>query len=170
MGGHGRRLEGDAVNAIVQVSLVEQIATLVRVLDAPVPPLGFGTDLSCVTDLTDNLAEVDPASNQAIAEALIRRLITPRGSLPDDPDYGFDLRGMLNRGVTLAQLQAVSGQARSEVRKDDRVLDANVSAVFSNQGSTLSVTIEVTPADVDNDTFSFTFALTDSSVVIEVIG
>ena len=157
------------MNALVQASIAEQIATLQRVVDAPVAPFGYGTDLSCVTDLAEDLAEVDPTSNQAIAEALIRRLITPRGGLPDDPDYGFDLRGLLNRGVTLAELRAVTGQARSEVRKDDRVADAKVSAAFCLQGSTLSVSVEVTPADVDNDTFSFTFALTDTAVTIEVI-
>lgn len=158
------------MNALVQASLIEQIATLERVVDAPVAPLGYGTDLSCVTDLAEDLAEVDATSNTAIAQALIRRLITPRGSLPDDPDYGFDLRGLLNRGVTLAELRAVTGQARSELRKDDRVSDAKVSAAFTLANSTLSVTVEVTPADVDRDVFSFTFALTDSSVAIEVIG
>jgi hypothetical protein len=157
------------MNALVQTSIAEQLATLAPVVDTPVAPLGYGVDLSCVTDLAEDLPEVDCMSNQAIAEALIRRLITPRGALPDDPDYGFDLRGLLNRGVTLAELRAVTGQARSEVRKDDRVLDAKVSASFTLQNSTLSVSIEVTPADVDNNTFSFTFALTDTTVAIEVI-
>jgi phage baseplate assembly protein W len=158
------------MNPLIQASIAEQIATLQQVVDAPIAPLGYGTDLSCITDLAEDLAEVDPTSNQAIAEALIRRLITPRGALPDDPDYGFDLRGLLNRGVTLTELRAVTGQARNEIRKDDRVADAKVSAAFSLQGATLRVSIEVTPADVDNDTFSFTFALTDTTVAIEVIG
>ena len=158
------------MNALVQASIAEQIATLQRVVDAPVPPLGYGTDLSCITDLAEDLPEVDPASNHAIAEALIRRLITPRGALPGDSDYGFDLRGLLNRGVTLAELRAVTGQARNEVRKDDRVLDAKVSAAFTLQNSTLSVSIEVTPTDIENGTFSFTFALTDTTVAMEVIG
>lgn len=157
------------MNTIVSDAIADQLATLTREVDAPVAPLGYGTDLSCVTDLTEDLAEVDPRSNQAIAEALIRRLITPRGSLPDDPDYGYDLRGMLNRGVTLSDLRAVTGQVRSEVRKDDRVADAEVTAAFTPGNSTLSVTIVVTPADVDNDSFSFTFSLTDTSVVLEVI-
>lgn len=157
------------MNALIQASIAEQTATLARVVDVPAPPLGYGVDLSCVTDLAEDLAEVDPTSNHAIAEALIRRLITPRGALPDDPDYGFDLRGLLNRGVTVAELRAVTGQARNEVRKDDRVLDAKVSAAFTLQNSTLNVSIEVTPADVDDDTFTFTFALTDTTVAIEVI-
>ena len=157
------------MNTLVQASLTEQIAALEQLVDAPVAPLGYGTDLSCVTDLAEDLAEVDQASTRAIAQALVRRLITPRGGLPDDPDYGFYLRGLLNRGVTLADLRAVSGQARSEVRKDDRVLDANVSAAFTLENSTLSVSVEVTPADADLDEFSFTFSLTDSSAIIEVI-
>jgi hypothetical protein len=157
------------MNATVKASLDAQLAALVREVDAPVAPLGYGTDLSCITDLTEDLAEVDANSVQAIAEALIRRLTTPRGGLPDDPDYGYDLRGMLNRGVTLAELRTVTGQARSECRKDDRVRDVDVSASFTLGNSTLSVAIAVTPADPAVDDFSFTFALTDSSVVIEVI-
>ena len=157
------------MNSTVQAALDQQLATLTREVDAPVAPLGYGTDLSCVTDLTEDLAEVDPNSVQGIAEALIRRLITPRGALPDDPDYGYDLRGLLNRGTTLAELRNASGQARSEVRKDDRVRDADVAASFTLGNSTLNVTIAVTPADPALDAFSFTFALTDTSVVIEVI-
>lgn len=157
------------MNAIVQAALDAQIATLAREVDTPVAPFGYGTDLSCITDLTEDLAEVDPNSTQAIAKALIRRLITPRGALPDDKDYGYDLRGLLNQGTTLAQLRSAGGQARSECRKDDRVSDVQVTASFTLGTSTLSVSIEVTPADPQLDTFSFTFALTDTSAVIEVI-
>lgn len=157
------------MSTIVKDSIAAQIATLTAEVDAPTEPFGYGTDLSCVTDLDPDLAEVDPASTTAIAQALLRRLITPRGSLPDDPDYGYDLRGLLNRGVTANDLRSITSQARNECRKDDRVTDVDIDATFTLGASQLDVSITVTPADPATDTFSFTFAITDTDAVLEVI-
>jgi hypothetical protein len=155
--------------SIVKDAIAADVATLTRVVDPPVEPFGYGVDLSCVTDLTEALDEVDPNSTIAIAEALIRRLITPRGGLPDDADYGFNLRGHLNRGVTVADLRTLTGQVRSECRKDDRVDDVDVAAVYTLGNAGLRVTISVAPASIDLDSFSFTFSITDTTAVLEVI-
>lgn len=57
----------------------------------------YGTDLSCVVDLDAGLAEV--TGNTLLAQALARRLITPRGGLLDDPNYGYDLTQFLNADI-----------------------------------------------------------------------
>lgn len=155
--------------SLVKDSIATQLTTLTRIVDPPAAPFGYGIDLYCVTDLAEDLAEVDPRSTVAIAQALVRRLITPRGALPGDADYGFDLRGYLNRGVTLQELRTLTGQITAECRKDDRVSDVVVSASFTLGTAQLTGTIKVTPADVDLDTFSFTFAITDTAAVLEVI-
>jgi hypothetical protein len=93
---------------------------------------GYGLDLSCVTDVTAALDEVDPMSSAAVTQAIIRRLITPRGGVIDDGAYGFDLRGYCNRGVTQQDLNRVQASVQSEARKDDRVATANAVVQFTS--------------------------------------
>ena len=143
------------------------LATLERAVPAPSSDLGYGVDLSCVSDITEDLAEVDPFSRQAIAEAVISRLTTARGSLPDDPDYGIDLRSYCNRGVTAAELRNLSGSCRSEILKDDRVEDATVGVIVA--GPALSVGVRLTPANPAVEPFSLTFVVTSGSATLEAI-
>ncbi len=155
---------------IVADVIAAEIAALTRVTLAPEGELGYGRDLSCVTDLTADAAEVEPDDPIAVAQACTRRLITPRGSVPDAPDYGLDLRGYCNRGVTASDLSALSGQITSELRKDDRVADAAaVVSTTTAQDATLSVRVLITPADPATDDFAFTLSVTDSDVLLETI-
>lgn len=80
----------------------------------------FGTDLSWTWD-------VDPAHRlvsgaELVAQACFRRLITPRGALLDDPDYGLDLRAELSRAQTREYTASLPGRIEAELRKDPRVL------------------------------------------------
>jgi hypothetical protein len=153
---------------IVTDSIAADIATLSRVVAVPTGALGYGTDLSCEMDLTSTIAEVDPFSVAAIGEAVVRRLSTPRGRLVDAPDYGFDIRGMLNRGTPVAQLQSLNDPIRSEVEKDDRIDSALVNASYLDQ-ATLRVEITITAADPALGVFTLTLAVTDGAVLAETI-
>ena len=44
----------------------------------------------------------------------------------DAPDYGFDLRSLLHKGMTPAERAAIPGLVRAEVLKDQRVQRAEV--------------------------------------------
>lgn len=146
------------------------IATLTRVVDAPDPnTLGYGTDLSCVTDCTADFAEVDPNSPVGIAEAVVRRLTCPRGANPDDPDYGLFLPGYCNRASTLRDLQDLNGQISNELRKDDRIDDLTITISQSPADRSLSVSVLITPADPQLTQFSLTFSVTDADVLIDTI-
>jgi phage baseplate assembly protein W len=145
----------------VHDAIAADLATMTRVVEPPSAPYYYGTDLSCVTDLTVNFDEVDMFSVRAIAEALIRRLITPRGALIDGPNYGTDIRGMLNHGVTQQTLQSLSGAIRAECCKDDRVRDAQVAVTYTSSNS-LQVSIAIVPADPTITVFRFTFAVSDN--------
>jgi phage baseplate assembly protein W len=157
------------MNAIVTDALAADLITLERVVDAPTGPLGYGTDLSCVSDITEALDEVDAGSTLGIAQAVLRRLSTPRGGLVDDPDYGLDVRGMLNRATDAAAIRDLQGQVRNEVSKDDRVdaVDAVVSVTFAP--TTLRVALTITPADVELDPFTMTVAVTSTAVLLEAL-
>jgi hypothetical protein len=152
---------------IVTDSIAAQTAELAREIAVPTGALGFGVDLSCVTDLTEDMAEVDPFTARGIAEAIARRLITPRGSLPDDLGYGLDVRGYCNRATTARELNELRGQVVNEVAADDRVSSATVDVVVAGKG--LSVKVMITPEDPSLKPFTLTLAVTDASALIESI-
>jgi hypothetical protein len=127
--------------------------------------LGYGTDLSCITDVTPSVDEVDPRSPVAIGEAVLRRLITPRRGVADDEGYGFDLRGYCNRGVTETDVRSIAARARSECKKDDRVSDADVTMTYADRR--LSVSIIITPNDVTRDDFALTFWVTADGIELQ---
>lgn len=95
----------------------------------------LGTDISCVDDL-------DPAftvtsGTLALSQAIARRLITPRGSLFYDEDYGLDLRAYLNAGISQGSGFAfrLAAQIEAECLKDERVetIDAEVAFDIANE-------------------------------------
>jgi hypothetical protein len=157
------------MSAIVKTLIAAEIAKLTRETDAPSAPFGYGRDLSCVDDVTEALDEVDPFSYQGIAEAVIRRLTCPRGGLPDDPDYGIDLRSHLNRGTTQRELQLLVLSIAGELRKDDRIDSATATVSIAGGGSRIDVAIIIAPADPDLATFTLTFAVTDGAAALQAL-
>lgn len=157
------------MNETVRASLDTQLAELTRVVDVPVAPFVYGRDLSCLTDLTPTLVEVDGSSPQAIVEAVIRRYITPRGGLADDQHYGLDLRAQLNRATTARDLRALSGAMRGEAQKDDRVSEATVELTAVVNSSEMLVNVVIVPADPALNDFDFTFAVTSGDVLTVTI-
>lgn len=97
----------------------------------------LGTDLFGVDDLDPMFSTVSGA--EAVAQALARRLITPRGALLDDPGYGYDLRGRLNAAVTSAGRLAIQSAVAAELRKDERVDDVQVTVLFEPATNSLRV-------------------------------
>ncbi len=152
---------------VVLDALAAGLLEVIREVDVPSEPFGYGTDISCTLDLDERMGEVDPASSLAIAEALVRRLDTPRGALVDDPDYGLDLKSYCNRGVTRSDLLSLAERVRLEVTQDDRVATATVTV--SSDGSALSVQVRVTPEDPSTGSFAMTLAVTSSAVVLEAM-
>lgn len=153
---------------IVQDKIAEYTAALSRIVPVPTGDLGFGADLSCTDDITHDAAELPGDSPLAVAQANYRRLTTPHGSVPDDPDYGLDVRGFLNRGLTQKSLQEIPGQVRGELRKDDR-----------NDPSNLVVTMTILPdfksfdldirAQAATGPYTLTLAVTDGGVLVKEI-
>lgn len=110
---------------------------------APTDTTGFGIDLDCSDDLREDMALATGA--RMLAQAIYRRLTTPRGAVLDAPDYGLDVRAFLSRGMTAAELAAIPGQIRSEVTKDERIEDADVHARMTAP-DTLELTIRCSTA------------------------
>jgi hypothetical protein len=129
---------------LVQSAITKGLAALTTTSTIPDAPLGFGSDLWCEDDLHPHMAEV---SNSAlvIAQYAIRRLSTPPGTLPDDPEWGIDLSSYCNRPTTARELAMLEGEIESELIDDDRIEE--VRAGVSCSGETLSVRLRIIPVD-----------------------
>ena len=118
----------------------------------------FGTDLSCVKDCTEDMAEV--TGRTGLAQAVARRYITPRGRLIDDPNYGFDLTEYVNDDLSPADIARIQAGAEAEAVKDERVEDAQVSLVVTTAG-TMIVTVVLTDA---KGPFTLVMSVTSTTV------
>ena len=83
-----------------------------------------------------------------VANALSRRLVTPRGGLFYDPDYGFDVRDYLGvalgRGKLAELIQGVEGECLKDVRVQSVVATVKV---VGNPSTELTLTLSLTLAD-----------------------
>ncbi len=130
---------------------------------APDAGLDLGVDAACITDITSTMTLAQGLPN--LAMALCRRLITRRGGLFYDLDYGLDLRELLNAAVTDEQIAQAPDDIRSECEKDERLLSCTVDVVFSRASSTAKITIRGVTA-----LGPFTLILGVSQVTVEILG
>lgn len=88
----------------------------------------YGSDF---TTFVTGRPDIDPRfllieTSRVVAETCARRLLTPRGSLVGDPDFGFDLRDYLGARITNVQRARIVSGVEEEMRKDERVARARV--------------------------------------------
>lgn len=157
------------MSAEVKTRIAEELALLTQLVPFPSEPFGYGSDISCDTDCDPTMAEVSGNSTLALAQALVRRLDCPRGQNPDDPDYGIGLRQYLNSPKTANEINALGGQIRLELLKDDRVDTLTVLVVPSQNGTILDVTLAVMPKDRSVGGFKLTLNASSAAILIAAI-
>ncbi len=116
--------------------------TLGTALPGTVSPV-YGHDLSCTTDLDPGMLEVDGVT--CLSQALFRRIITPRGTLIDDPNYGFDVTQYLNDDLAQSDLARIASQIDAEFLKDERVIRSSTTVTLVASG-VLSIASVVNPS------------------------
>jgi hypothetical protein len=155
------------MNATVQLAIDAELGLLERIVVTPREPFGYGTDVSLASDLSVTLELVDAFGTRGLAEAILRRLDCPRGALVDNADYGIDVRSFCNRGMTKAEIDALAGQVRAEVEKDDRIDRAFVKVTPTPTGDELTIEIIATPADARAGRFTLILAATPAEILLE---
>lgn len=153
---------------IVRDTLAAEIAKLTRQSSTPVPPLGYGVDLVCGTELDPYLTETDPNSTQSLAQDSFHRIVTARLSLIDDPSYGIDIRAALSKPQSPQQIQSWTGQIASELRRDDRVADVTVTMAFELPAN-YTITILIVPADPKLISFTLVVSVVDGEAILVAI-
>lgn len=106
------------------------MSLLPPIYPVPTPPVNqaLGSDLAGIGDLTPQMSEV--SGRTALAQSIARRLITPRGALIYDANYGYDLTGFINADVTQADVARIIPSVTSEILKDQRVINCSVSMQY----------------------------------------
>ena len=118
----------------------------------------LGVDFHCIDDLDASLSIKD--TRVVLGESVARRLITPRGGLFYDRNYGYDIRRYFKAGgLSRAQLARL---VEAEIYKDERVKSAAVGVEWDRQDEALTVDIRLTP--VTGQAFQLTITVDDLTV------
>ncbi len=118
-----------------------------------------GRDISAVPDL-DETFELQPTS-RTLKEALVRRLLTPRGSLAFHPEYGFDLRAYLGIAVDETKLFEIQSGVEAELEADERVDAATVQLSYDSTTMRLTMSAGVETLDGPFEFVMEVFALSN---------
>jgi len=157
------------MSEVAKATIAAELALLTQIVDFPVEPFDYGSDISGDFDVDPNADEVSGRTTLSLAQAIVRRLDCPRGQLPDDPNYGIALRSYANKGTTAREVRQLGGQIRAEVLKDDRVESLTVTVRPSSTGQTLTIELAIVPIDSAIGGFSLTLSASSSAVLLEEI-
>lgn len=125
------------------------------------PP--FGRDTSATTQVHHGRMV---SGTRLVAEAVLRRLITERGSLQSDLGYGLPIRQWLGGVSTEADRLARAAQIRSECLKDPRVSAVGVVITPSGEGPARSWEIDIDGRTEDGGTFDLALAVSEVSFTV----
>jgi hypothetical protein len=123
----------------------------------------LGSDFSGILDIDPALTVV--SGPRCLAEALARRLTTPKGRLLGDPDYGHDLRQYLNAAIV--DTAQIANAIEIECLKDERVQGVTASVTFDAATQTITANIIVKISDAES--FPFTLAVGEASAAITLL-
>lgn len=134
---------------------------------SPEDPLGYGSDLACDgNDLTADYAERSGSDPLVVVEYFVRMISTPRGSLPDAPGEGVDVRGYLHQGLTQADITALRSMILAQAENDDRIESIAVTVTPEPDGS--SIDIEIDGQIVGSEgPFNLVMGVTDAGALIK---
>jgi len=127
-------------------------------------PGPLGSDLSCTDDCDPLMLEVGGTTALVVAQDAWRTITSPRGSIPDAPGRGLDVRMFARRAATPAEVQSWAAQIRAELEDDDRIETLDVSVV---QASIDTWNIDIRGTTVGNGTFTLIGDLTPGGPILK---
>jgi len=125
----------------------------------------FGRDTLCIESLrTGRYA----SGVRLIAQRLFHRLITPRGMLRDDPNFGDDLASMCGEADSDALRAAIGPRVENELRKDEQVESVRCKVDATEIGpSEWSYTLTIT---VQSAVGPFRFRVSVNDATVDYLG
>lgn len=98
----------------------------------------LGSDFGGGADLSASLAE--QRGRPALADAIMRRLTTERGGLPDYPDYGFDISSLIG---TIIEPSSVAQRVLAQVRAEQEVDRASLDIETSSDNTEITLKLKI---------------------------
>jgi len=98
----------------------------------------LGSDIAGVFDISWGL--LTSSDRTALAEALLRRLTTPRGGLIGVPTYGYDVQTLIGATVPASVIEQ---RVLEQLLLDERVVDADVTVTLDERTGVLRVAMTV---------------------------
>lgn len=131
----------------------------------------YGLDTYCYDRLVPGRLVSGP---ELVAQAVFRRLTTPRGTLrggEDESVYGLDLQDFIGTVGTSDAVDALPDAIATEVKKDDRVdlCDVEVTADRSSSDGLVALLIDVTYS-LHAETDTFTLSVRASDLDVSLLG
>lgn len=130
----------------------------------------FGIDLGSFPNADANgaldvdLGMQEVTGRDVLIQRLVRRQLTPPGSVIDSPNDCIDVRGFVSAGVTQTDLQSLAGALRNELLKDEGVTDVAISVSFDPRIAMLSIVEKFT-----SGYGPFSLTLNVSQVTLEIL-
>jgi hypothetical protein len=138
---------------------------------------GYGADTWCLDSLQPGRYATGAT---VVVQALYRRLITPRGTLQpvddtlggdDERAYGFDVSGYCGAVGYPTAVNALPGQVRNELLKDDRVSPSlSVTATLSQGNDGLDAIDLSISGELADESGSFDLTLRVNDVTVAILG
>jgi phage baseplate assembly protein W len=109
--------------------------------------------------------------DQAIlAQAVLMRLQTARGTLWTDPTYGLNVSDYVNADLTPDEVARLPLEVKAELEKEERIAAVTVAPKFSRSSSGVKLYLDVRVTPSATKEFSMTLAVTDLSVELLLRG
>jgi hypothetical protein len=108
---------------------------------------------------------------RVVAQAIYRRLTTPRGKLRDGDDgaaYGLDLSEYVGQAGYPTAVNTLPGIVAAEIRKDDRVASVDVEAAIARaENGDVSITLDLSVTLEDGESsFDLTLDVSTGGVTL----
>jgi len=100
-----------------------------------------------------------------LMDACVRRLSTSTGSLFWNPEYGYDVRAVLNSEISVEILKDLESRVVYQLELDERVDKATCDATFVFPTQKLTLRISITPAQDK----TFTLVIGVSKLTVELL-
>lgn len=136
-----------------------------------IPNTDYGLTLAMVRNANNTGLDIDITGRLeddpivAMENAIIARFTTLKGSIPEYPEYGEDLRRWLEDEIDKQKMLSSQRLIVEQLLLDERIADAKASLTYNQSTSILLVKIEVEL--VTGEVFSRTLKVTD--VTLEIL-
>ena len=119
----------------------------------------LGSDISGVTDVDATLSVV--TGNPSLAQAILRRLGTPRGGLLGKPTYGYDIAALIGSSVPVSVIEQ---RILEQVQAEEEVESVRAQVLFDASRGVLTVQLDIIASDGP-----FELTITQTALTVEAL-